>query len=205
MAVGHLVKYLFKRKHEEIPKIDLRRASSYDLKELNELRRKLAKRANQRLRELERAGYTDSYVYATTMRSYLQPSERRRFDESKKVKDIFYTKTELEELHWFLESKTSTVGGVRDFERKTKEQFKKFKTSSSDDFWLFLSSETFKHLSKFYSSEELIEFYDYSRENTISHNDIIKALEDFERKKIDGWDDLYNRVGLSFFEKLSKD
>lgn len=206
MAIGHLQKYAFKRKETEIPQIDLRRASSYDLKALNELRRKLAKRANQRMRDLERAGYTDSYVYATAQRSYLQPSLRKRYDESKRITDIFTVKTELDELRWFLSAKTSTVGSVRAFERKSRKAMEEKGIKNVDsEFYLFLSSETFKHLSNFYSSEELIEFYDYAKENTVKHSEILKALEEFEKSKIDGWDDLYSRVGLSYFEKLSKD
>lgn len=204
MAVGHLAKYAFKRKEEEIPLIDMRRASSYDLNELNKLRRRLAKRANQRLRDIERAGYTEAYVYASTMSGYLLPSERTRFFEGTRNLDLRSLKTELDELRWFLSAKTSTVGGIRKFERQTSEKFKELKSfkKSPDLFWKYMSSAAVKHLKKLgYSSEELIEFYDFATENKVGYDDIMKALESFEKGEIEGWDELYNRVGLSYIVK----
>lgn len=204
MAVGYLAKYAFKRKEEEIPIIDMRKASSYNLTELNKLRRRLAKRANQRMREIERAGYTDAYVYATTMSGYLQPTERTRFYEGARQMDLFTLREELNELRWFLNAKTSTVGGIRSFERETSKQFANLKSfkKSPDLFWKYMSSASVKHLKKMgYSSEELIEFYDFSTENRIGYDDIMSALKDFEKGEIDSWDNLYNKVGLSYIEK----
>lgn len=202
--VGHLAKYAFKRKEEEIPLIDMRRASSYDLDELNKLRRRLAKRANQRLRDIERAGYTDAYVYASTMSGYLLPSERTRFFEGARNLDLRSLKTELNELRWFLNAKTSTVGGIRKFERQTSEKFAELKSfqKNPDLFWKYMSSAAVKHLKRLgYSSEELIEFYDFATENKVGYDDIMDALEEFEERKIKGWDELYKKVGLSYIEK----
>lgn len=204
MAQAHLAKYSFKRKEEEIPIIDMRKASSYNLAELNKLRRRLAKRANQRMREIERAGYTDAYVYATTMSGYLQPTERARFYEGTRQMDLFTLKEELNELRWFLNAKTSTVGGIRAFERKTSKQFANLKSfkKSPDLFWKYMSSASVKHLKKMgYSSEELIEFYDFASENRVGYDQIMDALKDFEKGEIDSWDNLYSKVGLSYIEK----
>ena len=204
MAVDHLAKYAFKRKEEEIPIIDMRKASSYNLAELNKLRRRLAKRANQRMREIERAGYTDAYVYATTMSGYLQPTERTRFYEGTRQMDLFTLKEELNELRWFLNAKTSTVGGIRVFERETSKQFANLKSfkKSPDLFWKYMSSASVKHLKKMgYSSEELIEFYDFASENRVGYDQIMDALKDFEKGEIDSWDNLYSKVGLSYIEK----
>ena len=204
MATGHLAKYAFKRKEEEIPLIDMRKASSYDLAELNKLRRRLAKRANQRLREIERAGYTDAYVYATAMSGYLQPTDRTRFYEGTRQMDLFTLREELNELRWFLNAKTSTVGGIRAFERETSKQFANLKSfkKSPDLFWKYMSSASVKHLKKMgYSSEELIEFYDFASENRVGYDQIMDALKDFEKGEIDSWDNLYSKVGLSYIEK----
>lgn len=204
MAQGHLAKYSFKRKEEEIPIIDMRKASSYNLAELNKLRRRLAKRANQRMREIERAGYTDAYVYATTMSGYLQPTERTRFYEGTRQMDLFTLKEELNELRWFLNAKTSTLGGIRAFERETSKQFANLKSfkKSPDLFWKYMSSASVKHLKKMgYSSEELIEFYDFASENRVGYDQIMDALKDFEKGEIDSWDNLYSKVGLSYIEK----
>lgn len=207
MPVGHLVKYAFKRKQEEIPVIDMRKASSYNLSELNKLRRRLAKRANQRMREIERAGYTNAYVYATTMSGYLQPTERRRFYEGTREMDLFTLKEELNELRWFLNAKTSTVGGIRAFERKTSKQFANLPSfqKSPDLFWKYMSSASVQHLKNLgYSSEELIEFYDFASENKVGYDDIMDALKSFERNEIDAWDELYEKVGLNYLDKLEK-
>lgn len=204
MAVGHLSKYAFKRKEEEIPLIDMRKASSYDLNELNKLRRRLAKRANQRLRDIERAGYTDAYVYASTMSGYLLPSERTRFFEGTRNMDLRSLKTELDELRWFLNAKTSTVGGIRKFERETSQKFAELGSfqKNPDLFWKYMSSASVKHLKKLgYSSEELIEFYDFTTESRVGYDDIMSAVRDFEQKKFDSWDELYSRVGLSYIAK----
>lgn len=202
-SAGHLSQYAFKRAElEDIPNIDMRRASSYNLKELNDLRRRLAKRANQRLRDIERAGFTSAYVYATTMSSYLQPTERRRFYEGRRQMDLFTLREELNELRWFLSARTSTVGGIRSFERETTRRFQGYTSfkQSPDQFWKFLSSETVKHLKKLgYSSEELIEFYDFATENKVSYEDIMNAVKQFEKGKIEAWDELYEEVGLNYF------
>lgn len=202
--VGHLAKYAFTRKEEEIPLIDMRKASSYDLDELNKLRRRLAKRANQRLRDIERAGYTDAYVYASTMSGYLLPSERTRFFEGTRNLDLRSLKTELDELRWFLNAKTSTVGGIRKFERQTSQKFAKLGSfqKNPDLFWKYMSSASVKHLKKLgYSSEELIEFYDFATESRVGYDDIMSAVRDFHQNRIDSWDELYNRVGLSYIAK----
>lgn len=204
MVIGNLAKYSFKRKEEEIPIIDMRKASSYNLAELNKLRRRLAKRANQRMREIERAGYTDAYVYATTMSGYLQPTERTRFYEGTRQMDLFTLREELNELRWFLNAKTSTVGGIRAFERETSQQFTALPSfqQSPELFWKYMSSASVKHLKKMgYSSEELIEFYDFASENRVGYDQIVDALKDFEKGEIDSWDNLYSKVGLSYIEK----
>lgn len=202
--IGHLAKYAFKRKEEEIPLIDMRKASSYDLEELNKLRRRLAKRANQRLRDIERTGYTDAYVYASTMSGYLLPSERTRFFEGTRNLDLRSLKTELDELRWFLNAKTSTVGGIRKFERETSQKFAELGSFQKNPnlFWKYMSSASVKHLKKLgYSSEELIEFYDFATESRVGYDDIMSAVRDFEQKKLDSWDELYSRVGLSYIAK----
>lgn len=207
MAVGHLAKYAFKRKEEDIPLIDMRKASSYDLTELNRLRRRLAKRANQRLRDIERAGLSDRYVYQNIMSAYLQPTERNRFYEGTRQMDLFTLREELNNLRWFLSAKTSTVGGIRKFERETSSKFAELLSfkKSPDLFWKYMSSATVKHLKKIgHSSEEIIDFYDFATENSVGHDEIMSALKQFEKGEIEGWDDLYNEVGLSYIEKLSK-
>lgn len=206
MAIGHLAKYAFQRKQlEDIPNIDLRRRGQYNLSELNSLRRRLAKRANQRLRELERAGYTNSYVYSHLMSGYLLPSERTRFFEGSRQLDIYTLKEELEELRAFLSAKTSTVGGIRSNERRVAEQFKNLSSfkKSPDSFFKFLSSASVQHLKRLgYSSEELIEFYNRSVEEQVDYEQVMQAIKEFERGEIKAWDELYERVGMSYIKRV---
>ena len=57
-----------------------------------------------------------------------------------------------------------------------------------------------KHLQKLgYSSEELLEIYDFATENNVSYEDIMNAVKQFEKGKIEAWDELYEEVGLNYF------
>ena len=205
MPQGHLAKYAFKPKQEEVPMIDLRKASSYNIPELNKLRRKLAKRANQRLLRLEREGMTDAYAYSQTM-LYLYNNNRTRFYEGTRNLSITELKSELEELSAFLGAKSSTVGGIREIRRSTAQHFREqfgIEINDVDDFYKFLSSETYQHLVRMNEpSEFLIEFYDRAVEKGVKKKDIEKALQDFEKGKIEGWDELYDRVGMNFIDYI---
>ena len=201
----NLSQYSFQRKNYDVPKIDLRE-KGYDMNELIKIRKRLAKVANQRLRTIEEIGKTDAYVYSQTM-VYLIGEGRMRFIESNKMTTLKEMKRELEELNAFLKAKTSTVGGIRKFERQTAEVFREkygLQLKNPESFSKFLSSESFKHLTEdnIVSSEFLIEFYDRAVENGVSETDIYASLEEYEKGNINSWNDIYKDVGLDFFDYI---
>ena len=204
MKEGKLAEYAFRRKEYEVTKIDLRKASKYDIKALNAERKRLAKVANQRLRGIEAAGETEGYVYSQTM-VYLINKNRARFIESSRQLDIYQLKDELEELNAFLRAKTSTVGGIRKYQRDTANIFKeKFGLELRDPvaFSRFLSSEQYKKVVEQVGSEFLVEFYDRAIEAKVNEQDILDALDLYEKGTIDNWGDLYRKVGLEFVDYL---
>lgn len=204
MKEYNLAKYAFKRKEYNIPLIDLRKKDSYDLKELNAIRRRAAKAANQRLRGIEAAGETEGYVYSQTM-VYLINKNRGRFIESNRQLNIYELKDELEELNAFLRAKTSTIGGIRKYQRDTATIFKeKFGVQLRDPvaFSRFLSSEQYKKVVEQVGSEFLVEFYDRAIEAQVNEQDILDALDLYEKGTIDNWGDLYRQIGLEFVDYL---
>ena len=204
MKEYNLAKYAFKRKEYNIPLIDLRKKGSYDLKELNAIRRRAAKAANQRLRGIEAAGETEGYVYSQTM-VYLINKNRGRFIESNRQLNIYELKDELEELNAFLRAKTSTIGGIRKYQRDTAALFKeKFGVQLRDPvaFSRFLSSEQYKKVVEQVGSEFLVEFYDRAIEAQVNEQDILDALDLYEKGTIDNWGDLYRQLGLEFVDYL---
>lgn len=105
--------------------------TEWDLQQLAEYRRKLAKRANQRIVRIEQAGYnpaanaTGNYAY-----KYLKRTGRNRFSERKTPLDAKtlqgqYNReyAEIANLERFLQSKTSTVGGIREVQYSVKQTF----------------------------------------------------------------------------------
>ena len=96
--------------------IDLR-GGFYTIEELEALRRKYAKRANQRLLRLERAGL-NYYAYDRAMLYLERTRKSKRFSESRGFKGNKQALLrELDSLTTFLNSRTSTVSGQRSIER----------------------------------------------------------------------------------------
>ena len=105
------------------------------LTELREQVEKLAKRANQRLREIEKHGITESsQVYQITSRKVYDKlpgytstkAGNIAFDRVLKNKTIEQLEEELSELNDFLKSETSTIRGYRgNVFKKAYETYKK--------------------------------------------------------------------------------
>lgn len=200
MPKYNLSEYTFKRKEEEVPLVDLRRSySDSEMRELQETRRRLAKRANSRLLGLERAGLDTTHVYKTTM-NYLLDDGKMRFSERRNV-DIYTLKSDLAELGTFLNAKTSTVGGYRKYERQVRKTLKEeygIDSGEFDDFIAFMSSESAKRSLNQVSSEFLVEFFDTASDEGVSIEQVKDALREYNEGKIEGWDEVYEYVGLSF-------
>ena len=200
MAKYNLSEYAFQRKEEEVPLVDLRRSySDSEMRQLQETRRRLAKRANSRLLRLERAGLDTIHVYKTTM-NYLLDDGKMRFSERRNV-DIYTLKSDLAELGTFLNAKTSTVGGYRKYERQVRKTLKEeygIDSGEFDDFIAFMSSESAKRSLNQVSSEFLVEFFDTASDEGVSIEQLKDALREYNEGKIEGWDEVYEYVGLSF-------
>lgn len=103
---------------------NLSKYNKMNVSELAEERRKLAKRANQRMVRLEQAGL-DKFAYKKAQ-SYLYGMGRKRFSESRKATDIYHERRELAELEKFLNSVSSTPSGL---EKKYKNAYKTLKSN----------------------------------------------------------------------------
>lgn len=93
-----------------------------NLSQLAEERRKLAKRANQRMLRLERAGL-DKFAYKKAQ-AYLYGMGRKRFNESRKATDIYHERREIAHIEKFLNSVSSTPSGLKKKYRKAYEKLK---------------------------------------------------------------------------------
>lgn len=187
----------------ETVRIDLRR-KDVDIEEVRSIRRKLAKRANQRLRVLEKNKLTKN-AYRVATRYTQQTRGKDRFSEAKMVKaDMGYLKQEILELERFLNSVTSTLTGYKKLEQQRLKVFRDYglKVKDTQEFFDFLDSEIYKQLAnKAISSDILQEFYDTVKsKKDAKKEEIQKALEKFREGNIDTIDDLYEEFDLTFME-----
>lgn len=178
-----------KRKAQSIPQV----AEGIHLSDLNiesqkSLLRKYAKRANQRLVRLEKAGL-NHYAYSNAM-AYLRDSGKRRFSES--IGTIgkmtnFQRKTELSAIMEFLGAKTSTVGGYKAIlKSNAKRLADKGINIDNEDFFTFLRSDEYKSAKSKLGSEQVMENVDQALSQGIGLDSII---EDFR---------LYNSGAMTF-------
>lgn len=160
-----------------------------DVKELQSIRRKLAKRANQRMLRLERASSKvsgESYADFGSIRlAKFYLGDKRRFSESATaISSLKNLRKEINVLQKFLSSKTSTVQGIREIEDARIDAFSsgrwrggsKLQHATSSSFFDFLSSDVFRKYRKLMSSDILLEMYDLSRDMQ-SNDEIIDELD----------------------------
>lgn len=167
---------------------------------------KLARRANARLRRLEKAGrafwaYDSATVY--TQKAY----GKNRFPQSPRNMSERAQRRNLREIQKFLGLRTSTVSGSRAVEKQIVDTFRSgkhnFQIADKRDFFNFLSSSVFKDISnRTMDSERLIEFYDrMSSEQGADLDTITDALEEWQKSASEGVEDLYNKYGMSIFDE----
>lgn len=168
--------------------------TSYGELELMAMRRQLAKTTNQRMVRLERSaskitGERYDYGAVEIAKEYLmEHGGKKRFTEKLDVDmDTNELKREISAMQKFLNSKSSTVKGMRDIE---KSRVKTFVDKGLDesvvtdrDFYNFLSSETFKSLAKTFDSETIVDMYDARRRKGADHDDIMKSLDDYLKEE----------------------
>ena len=196
--------------------IDLR-GQNYDIEEVRKLRKKLAKKANDRLLSLERHGYTKN-AYRIATRYTEETRGKKRFSEAMlKKAGIEYLRDEIEALREFLTSESSTIRGNKKIEKERLEFFRGVRKvdkegkltglgleiSDSEEFFKFLNSAEYKVLAnKMISSSVLMEFYDTVKESNedVKYEELLKALEEYRKGQIESVDDLYEQFNLKFME-----
>lgn len=97
--------------------------SKMSLGDLEAERRKLAKRANQRMLRLERAGI-DKFAYEKAQAYLHMTGGRRRFYERKSIGNINAERREIAKLNEFLNSVSSTRRGLQNKYKKAYETLK---------------------------------------------------------------------------------
>lgn len=188
--------------------------NKYSTVQLQEIRRKLAKRANNSLRDLARNSSPitgeayNSYGAAVDALDYLKARNRRYFSESLALtENRTVLKAEIQRLQYFLTRPSHTVKGQREIEQKRIETFEKkgIHFASSKEFYQFLSSETFQSLRKLqYSSEQLIEDYERAREQGMTNDQVMEkfsnALDAFRKGEKVTQKNLWKHLGISPFD-----
>lgn len=160
----------------------------YSTTQLQDMRRRLAKRANNSLRDLSRNSSPitgevyNSYGAAVDALDYLKKRNRRYFSESLNLtKNRTVLKAEIQRLQYFLTRPSHTVKGQREIEQKRMSTFeaKGIHFAGNKEFYQFLNSGTFQNLRKSqYSSEQLVEDYERAREKGLTHDQVMERLED---------------------------
>lgn len=180
-------------------------SKAYSVKELQQVRRQMAKTANQRMVRLEshKSKVTgEAYTWGAheLAQEYLRNKGRRgrkgqlRYNENMTA---YKTKAELQaeinELQAFLKARTSRYGEQKKIEKARIEKFesgkwggalgedgkrRKLKFASNKQFFDFLSSDLFKNLASAFTSEQVIELYDAATEKEKGDSDkVVNMLQ----------------------------
>lgn len=194
---------------------------SYNVKDLQAVRRKLAKRANQRMVRLERATSNitgEKYTFGAydVAQEYL--GSKRRFSENlNHLTDINKLRREVSVLQGFLNSKTSTVQGIREMEQKRISTWEKgewgmkwkmsgirnkpIKFASTKEFYDFLNSGILQDMTAAgFTSDQAVESYEAAMQAEARPEEEIReviseALKEFRKKKEGGLKELLERLG----------
>lgn len=154
-----------------------------------EMRRKLAKRINQRMVRLEKKGLTKGAAYAD-----YQDILNKFFGGAKRIpenKNIYkhLPRTELKAMQALLREKTSTLQGwheIMDARVRTIKERYGIEFKSNYELYDFITSLEFKNLSKLYDSKQALRLIAHSQEDI---DDIKKMLSQFrdstDRNKAD--------------------
>lgn len=176
-------------------KIPLVTAGVYDnvnlmsISEQLELRRKLAKRINQRMVRLEKKGLTKGAAYADyqdLLNKFFDGA--MRIPENKKIHNHL-PRTELKAMQSLLKEKTSTVQGwneVMEARVRTIKERYGIEFKNNYELYDFITSLEFKNLSKLYDSKQALRLIAHSQEDI---DDIKKLISQFrdstDRNKAD--------------------
>lgn len=191
----------------------------YSTKQLQEIRRKLAKRANNSLRDLSRNSSPitgevfNSYGAAVDALDYLKARNRRYFSESLNLtENRTVLKAEIQRLQYFLTRPSHTVKGQQEIEQKRITTFeeKGVHFAGNKEFYQFLNSSAFQSLRKSqYSSEQLVEDYERAREKGLTHEQVMErlkgAIDDFRQGEKVTQKNLWKHLDVSPFDNSANE
>lgn len=173
---------------------------SASMEALQAVRRKLAKRANQRMVRLERSASPitgKAYHVGAYDIAQAELGDRKRFSEKLNYStDITELKKEIGQIQAFLNAKSSTVSGNVEIEEKRIATLTNLgrdeeghtpiseATARSAGFYDFISSKAFIYLSeKQVDSEGLQEIYDYYTEKKgLSYEDVQGIVDEYYKR-----------------------
>lgn len=140
----------------------------------------LAKRANQRMRDVNKSTGDDSPIIKQTKKYLNAIYGRNTFVQSKKLIGV-----DLEEglrtLEKFFKAKSSSVQGIKEIRLKHEKLFeeKGIKIKDSKKFFQFLGSQQFKTLAKYADSDQIIEDFTSATSEGFSFDAIMKGYDEF--------------------------
>lgn len=154
---------------------------------VEEMRRqlpKLARVANQRLKELEKRGET-RFAYAKAMK-YLGEASRFSYSKHQSARE---TRAEFNALLDFLTAKSSTYTGLQEVFENARNRIEKriqkqtedpeFKITRWNDFEDFLKSSEFKKLRKRVDSDQIFEDFAEALNEEAEYQDIIAGYREY--------------------------
>lgn len=180
-------------------------------KELARLYISLAKRLNQRMLRLERAGfisesggaYADYNVILKKFGYNKRIREKIKLDYSDRnvlYMQISSMRKQVQMMQNVLKEKSSTVPGWNSIIKKRREKLSEYGLEFKDtsEMSAFFQSYAFELISLLYSSEQAVEFVGKALRDGDTMSEIISKLEEFrDRTDIDRADDVAKELGFS--------
>ena len=180
-------------------------------KELARLYTSLAKRLNQRMVRLEKAGFTSESggAYADYNIILKKFGYKKRIREKIKLdysdRNVLYMQVssmrkQVKMIQYILKEKSSTVPGWNSIIKKRREKLSEYGLEFKDrsEMSAFFQSYAFELISLLYSSEQAVEFVGKSLRDGETMNEITSKLEEFrDRTDIDRADDVAKSLGFS--------
>lgn len=161
--------------------------------------RKAAKAANQRLVRLERAGFTDKYIYKQAMADLVN---RKRFTEWTKNLNRGAAVREYNLLRSFLSAKGSTVKGLKEGDLKRYNTAKEHGfTGTFDEFYELINKYYAEHVEEIFDSDTI--YKAITEAKTMTLDKIIGEIESRKTKKAQ--DRLKGRALLRYLELSEKE
>lgn len=180
-------------------------------KELARLYTSLAKRLNQRMVRLERAGFTSESggAYADYNVILKKFGYNKRIREKIKLdysdRNVLYMqlssmRKQVKMMQDVLREKSSTVPGWNSIIKKRREKLSEYGLEFKDtsEMSAFFQSYAFELISLLYSSDQAVEFVGKALRDGDTMSEIISKLEEFrDRTDIDRADDVAKSLGFS--------